>query len=690
MKRKYPFRVTICVLLLALLIVPNPLVIPSNAETEERATIEHLDILGEINNCYAITQISEVLHNTHDQSIEETFYFQIPDSAFISNFSLTIDGVTHYSEVVPKDEAKERYEEAAISGKNAGLMEARDSSVFSYSISIAANETVTVGLRYEEYLLKELGSYSYHIFLSADPIKRSITELDITIDIKSELEIIELEVQNHGYETQEEWDGNNSVNLAYSASEIELDKDFIVMYEIESPPPSGLLLDYFNEGEGYFFHVFSPQLDDIGEALDKDIIFVLDKSGSMHGEKIRQLKEAFSEITSQLPGEDSFNIILFDNDINQYNDSLLFATESEKEKANNYINGTSAGGSTNINDALLKGLEMIETYECRAPIIVFLTDGLPTAGITDTDGIRRNIREANSFDTAIFSLGFGYNVDFDFLSALSLENFGHALRIYEGKDATLQITDFYNLISTPLLRDLRFSYSEGTYEAYDTNVSHLFQGSETVVVGKYDNNTQKIQSNVTAQSKNGRMQFTDEYQLNRNQDHLFIERFWAYRKINYLLDQIKVFGEDDNLVSTVVNLSIKYNFVTPYTSLLIEINDVEDTETEEDQTNDLNDDVDHQSNDPNNNPQSSNQNGIGDADPKDADPQNPPQSGNYQDPSYHDMDGDADGYPEDNKVYCVTEESNILSPMIFGIILVALTIGILAVSMIRKLRTRGK
>jgi uncharacterized protein YegL len=663
--------------------------IPSNAETEERATIELLEIYGEIDNSYAITQINEVLHNTHDQSIEETFYFQIPDSAFISNFSLTIDGVIHYNEVVPKDEAKERYEEAAISGRNAGLMEARDSSVFSYSISIAANETVTVGLRYEEYLLKELGSYTYHIFLTADPIKRSIKELDIMVDIESELEITKLDVQHHINETQEEWDGNHSMTLTYSAFDIELDRDFIVIYETGSPPVNGLMLDYFYQDEGYFFHVFSPQLDDIGEALDKDIIFVLDKSGSMHGEKIKQLKESFSEITSQLPGEDSFNIILFDNDIDQYNESLIFATEIEKEKATSYINGTSAGGSTNINDALLRGLEMIETYECRAPIIIFLTDGLPTSGITNIEDIRRNIKHANSYDTAIFSLGFGSNVDFDFLSALSLENFGYALRIYEGKDAAFQITDFYSLISTPLLRDLRFSYSEDAYEVYDTNVSHLFQGSETVVVGKYENTTQRIQSNVTAQSKNGMMQFTDEYKLSKNQDHPFIERFWAYSKINYLLDQIKVVGEDDFLVSDVVNLSIQYNFVTPYTSLLIEIDDAENTETEEDHINDLDDDPDDQVNDPNdNNPQSSNNNGIGDSDPKDADSQDPTQFDYYQDPSYHDMDGD--GYPEDNKVYCVAEDSNTLYPMIFGFILVALIIGLIVVAKVRKLRKKGK
>jgi uncharacterized protein YegL len=573
MMRKNIGHYLFCVLVIGSLLIPGTLILESAADSGEYATIEYFEVASVIDSSYAVTQITEVLYNKHDHAVDETFYFQIPNKAFISNFSLTVGGITHYAEVVPKEEAKERYQAAAASGRNAGLLEARDTTLFSYSISCAPKETVTVGLRYEEYLLKELGTYTYHIYLNTEARKRTIQELDITVDIRSELEFTELDIENHKIETDIVWEDKNSVSLHYSESNAQLDRDFIVNYETQAPPKEGLMLNYNNGKDGYFFHVFSPQLDDIGEPLGKDIIFVLDKSGSMRGEKIKQLRESFSEITDQLPNDDSFNIIQFDGSIYKYSNSLIRAKDSEKEKAKNYINDISAGGSTNINDALLQGLGMLDSSESRVPIIVFLTDGKPTAGSTNTEKIRENIKDANKYDTAIFSLGFGHNVDFEFLSALSLENFGYAIKIYEGTDSALQITDFYSLISTPLLRNLRFSYSKGTYEVYDTSVSHLFEGSETVVVGKYENDVKKIKSTVKAQANSGDMEFSDDFQIKNDQSHPFIERFWAYRKINYLLDRIKVEGEKDSLVSEVVELSVAYSFATPYTSLLIDINE---------------------------------------------------------------------------------------------------------------------
>jgi uncharacterized protein YegL len=581
MTRKNIGKILFCVLVVGSLLAPISLIMNSAADSEKYVSIEKFKVDSIIDSSYAVTEVTKVLYNNHDQAVDEMFYFQLPNKAFISNFSLTVEGVTHYAEVVPKKEAEERYQEAVESGRNAGLLEARDTTLFTYSINCKPKETVSIGLRYEEYILKQRGTYSYHVYLNTESTKRTIKELEISVDIRSEMDFTNLEIENHHIETDIDWDNEKSVSLFYSKEDTELDRDFIVNYQTQPPPRDGLMLNYHNGEVGYFFHVFSPQLDDIGEPLDKDIIFVLDKSGSMGGTKIMQLKEAFSEIVDQLPKDDSFNIIEFDGNINQYKSSSVKAKDSEKEKAKDHINDISAGGSTNINEALLKGLKNIDTNEYRAPIIIFLTDGQPTAGVTDTNKIRENIMNSNNHDTAIFSLGFGNYVDFDFLEALSLENFGYAKRIYEAQDAALQITDFYSLISTPLLRNLKFTYSQGTYDVYDTSVGHLWEGSETVIVGKYENGVKKIGSEVKAQSDGGEMEFSDDFYLSGDQDHPFIERFWAYRRINYLLDEIKVQGEEDSLVSEVIDLSVKYNFVTPYTSLLIDIEEPDESQDNE-------------------------------------------------------------------------------------------------------------
>jgi uncharacterized protein YegL/DNA-binding MarR family transcriptional regulator len=346
------------------------------------------------------------------------------------------------------------------------------------------------------------------------------------------------------------------------------------------------MLNYHDDIDEFFFHIFSPQRTDLGgQAMAKDIIFVLDKSGSMSGEKIQQLKEAFNEIINQLPEQDSFNLIMFDQTIKKYKEELIAVSEENKSDAVNYINGIQAGGSTNINEALTTALDMFKITETKVPIIVMLTDGLPTAGVTNTQTIRENIKNENTAGVAIFCLGFGFDVDFEFLKAMALENYGIAIRIYEGEDASEQITNFYETISTPLLKGLKFSYSDGAYEIYPTTVDQLFEGAEVVVVGKYNGTDRKLSSMVEATSWEGMKVFGEVFPLDDSNNNSFIPRFWAYAKIRYLLDELAVVGYNESIVENITELGLTYGFVTPYTSLLVEITETEsesESESEKD------------------------------------------------------------------------------------------------------------
>jgi predicted transcriptional regulator/uncharacterized protein YegL len=341
------------------------------------------------------------------------------------------------------------------------------------------------------------------------------------------------------------------------------------------------MLTYNDGTEEYFFNVFSPQREDLGgKAMDKDIIFVLDKSGSMSGTKIQQLKEAFAEIIDQLPEQDNFNIVMFDTSVMKYKTEIITASKENKNEAVTYINNIQSGGSTNLNEAMITALNMIHYSETRVPIIVMLTDGLPTEGVTNPPTIRENIKQENEAEVGIFSLGFGFDVDFEFLKAMSLENYGMAIRIYEDKDASEQITNFYDTISTPLLKGLTFSYSKGAYEVYPKAVEQLFEGSEIVVVGKYKGEENSISSDVAANSWEGMKSFKETYHFEPASNNSFIPRFWAYAKIRHLLDEIAVFGENESLKENVTDLALTYEFVTPYTSLLVEIKEPEPKEPE--------------------------------------------------------------------------------------------------------------
>ncbi len=534
--------------------------------------IEYLMIEAEIDNNYATTEITEKFVNPYDYAIDETFTFEIPEKAFISNFSLTIGNNTYYAEIVPKDVGEQKYQEAVVNGSDAGLVEAKGKNVFSYSVSLSAYQSIIVGLRYEQYIAKSLGGYEYLLPLTGGNIDRSIKSVSFNIKLRSNLKVNSVDIANYNADTSvinkspwETW-------VLFNANSFTPTKDFIMNYEIAAPPINGTMLNYDDGTAEYFFHIFSPQLDELGgQIMDKDIIFVLDKSGSMQGEKINQLKVAFDEIINELHPNDRFNLIIFDSVIREYQTELIGASETNKNDAVDYIYNINAQGSTNIDEAMLTALGMFEYSETKVPIIVMLTDGLPTAGTTNTLTIRDNVKTANTADVAVFCLGFGFDVDFEFLKAMALENYGLALRIYEGEDASEQITGFYDTISTPLLKDLKFTYSGGTYEIYPTEVAQLFEGTEVVVVGKYNGASRYIKSTVDATSWDGMQTFEEIFELEDDSNHSFIPRFWAYAKIMALLDEITINGENDSLVENVTNLALEYGFVTPYTSLLVEI-----------------------------------------------------------------------------------------------------------------------
>jgi len=528
-----------------------------------------------IDNSYAVTNLWVNLRNPSDADIEETFQFQIPDDAFISNFSLTLRGKTYYATVMEKAEADKAYQDAKDSGNNAGLVSSRGRSTFAYSVNVAARSNVSVGLRYEEFIARMPTGYRYSLPLSSFA-GRTLDNVDVRVDIEYDRPILDLREENYPNSTQVQMDtGGLSGAVTYQSTGTSLSKDMNVTWQLEALPLNGRMLFYEDGQTGYFFHVFSPEASDLGGHMPKDVVFVLDKSGSMTGTKIAQLKDAFSSIVMELRSEDRFAILTFNSQVDTVYKALTPATDTNKQEAANKINGIPAGGNTNINQALLDGLKMFDGATTRVPMIVFLTDGLPTSGVTVTDTIRTNIAGANTMGVRIFVLGVGNDVDFVFLKALALENKGYALKISADRDASDQIQSFFDTVALPLLRDITLNYNPGS-NVLPQKVDTLFDGSEIVVCGRYKPGTRSIKFEGTAISTSGTRTFGQEFTVQASQDKTFIKRYWSYAKIRDLTDKISVERDDKvrtSMAGEATDIALENGFVTPYTSLFVEIPD---------------------------------------------------------------------------------------------------------------------
>ncbi|MEF8835097.1 MAG: VWA domain-containing protein [Candidatus Thermoplasmatota archaeon] len=583
MKDKFslPMKAFLGVIVIALLTVSAIGSVGQNLPSNTQDTVEQTDGINykslsyqvNINESYAVTNVKTVLSNPTDETLEANVTFYVPEEAFLSNLTLVLNGEVYYADVVESEKAKEKYNESVKENRSAVLGEYEKGGLFTQKVNIKSGMEAEVIVRYESFLKRRIGGYYYdmnlELFSQYDEASFEDFSYDIDIKYSEPIKTIDLSEMIDG--SYKNYISPSEAEVGYSGELVP--GEYTLNYDVMVTGLKGNMSFYEDKKGSYFMHRMRPNVDEM-EKIPKDIVFVLDRSGSMSGKKIQQMKASFKHIIGELEKEERFNVITFNENVDSYSEEMLEARSSNKSDVKGYIDSIEASGSTNLNGAILKGIETINKRELgygeRAAMIVLLTDGLPTAGVTNTASIRQNINEANDLGISIFNLGFGSDVDFDLLKSISLENNGYSKRIYEGNDAEEQIVGFYDAISTPLLRDIDLKY-ENTKDCYSNKVKTLFSGSEIITIGKIENDSEKIESKFKANSKNGTLYVNDTWDVTHNESNSHIPRVWAYKYTNHLMDKMVVEGENESIRSEIVSIATNYSFVTPYTSFIFTV-----------------------------------------------------------------------------------------------------------------------
>jgi uncharacterized protein YegL len=541
------------------------------AEAAMSPSVKAVEVSISINNSYAVTRVNEEIVNPSGFAVSATFSFQIPEEAFISNFSLRLDDRTYYGQVVPAQQAKEAYDKAVSEGRNAALLASRGKSLFSYSVNLKPGQTVVAGLVFEQFLRQKDGAFVYSLCLDNSTFGGSSPSIRVASAISYSSALESLAIQNYTVGTSIQWRSAGSVSTSYQASRFSCRGDYVIRYTIAKGAAAGTVTPYYDGHDTYFMHVFEPAVSDLGGSpMAKQVVFVLDRSGSMSGLKIAQVKTAFCGIIRQLRPEDSFNLVYFSSQVSKWKDGPVRASKENIDAAVNAMKGLSAAGSTNFNGALGTALDMIKERENSASIVVMLTDGQPTSGVTNKNTIRSEARSKNTLRTPIYCLGFGNDVDFPFLKALSLESGARALKISVGSDAADQIKDFFGTVADPLMNGIGFSYYPGA-ETHILGGSCLYGGSQMVVVGRISGKPSVLSVQVSGKDRNGDAGFSGTYAIAHAAQDPMVVRFYNFARINELLDRITVDGPNSPLIPEATSLSVQNGFVTPYTSMLIDV-----------------------------------------------------------------------------------------------------------------------
>ncbi|MDP6155192.1 MAG: VWA domain-containing protein [Candidatus Thermoplasmatota archaeon] len=524
-----------------------------------------------IDNSYAVTDIQLGVANPTANISMKSFTIRIPEGAMVSNLTMELNGNTYYSFIIPKETEK-----VVKTGpdKMAVFIKWHNSNSLEMSLRVPPLSYMNVNLRHETFLKRYLGEFSYNVPLAGINSQEIMGEVLIIMDLYHQSGLKNFSVSGAINNNDLTITSNQAAGMVLARNQTSL-QDIKLCYTVYEPPLEGDVTVHNDGDGGYFLLRFSPSANALQEApVPKHIIFVIDRSGSMSGNKINQVKEAFEYVVNDLPADDKFNILTFSTGVEQYKPEIISASRENKQQAVNFINNIGASGSTNFNQAALDGLELLGNQgDSHIPIVVLLTDGQPTAGETDSTRLRNNIVNANTAHSSVFCLGFGSDVDFDFLRAISMENFGQAIKISTSGDPTNQITDFYRTISTPLLMQMNFGFSENVYDVSMESADYLFAGTDIAITGRFER-CDSFEMEINATGRNGVRTFTDTVTVGENDNNPFVARLWAYQEIEKIMEQMEVYGETPELVDRVVELSCQYDFITEYTCFVVEIDDL--------------------------------------------------------------------------------------------------------------------
>jgi len=551
--------------------------------------VKSIKIDTKINGQVATTHLEQIFRNDTQFTLEGTYFFPIPETASIVEFAIWENGKKLVGEVRSREEARRIYDEIVRRQKDPGLLEYAGKDLFQASIfPIPPNSDKILELTYSQVLKAESGtvSYRYPLGTGRNLLRNRWPEGSVDNQnmpqqkfgtISGKVEIVGKEALRNVYSPSHDIDvkQKNERTASVSFETNENDNDFQLFYGLSNDDFGMSLVTYREPGkDGYFLLMVSPR-DDVAERelVNKDIVFVLDTSGSMaEAGKMEKARAALQFGVRTLRDGDRFNVINFSGEEHLMERGLIAADARGKERAEEFIKRLQPTGGTNINDSLLASLKQFDRSD-RPKMLVFMTDGLPTVGETKIDRIAANVAKAKNVDVRIFPFGFGYDVNTALLDKIGTDNGGISDYVQPKENLEVKVSSFFAKVSSPVLSDLEIDLGPVQAESvYPRKIGDLFKGMQAVLIGRYKNESDLQNITVQLRGKAGRDERTFTYRdldfPTRSEENDFLPRLWASRRVGWLVEEIRNNGETKELRDEVVELGTRYGIVTPYTSYL--------------------------------------------------------------------------------------------------------------------------
>lgn len=550
------------------------IVIPDEPEVPPLA-IERHAVRVEIDRQTAVTTVEQVFLNNTDRRLEAQYLFPIPKGAALTRFTMLINGKETSGELVEKDKALQVYQSIVRRAQDPGLLEYLGGEIFRANIfPIEPKSRQTITVKFAQALPAENGlvSFTYPVRAGSKrgPTVTGESSIEVTI---AESQAIQ-NVYSPSHPVNVERKNDREARVTWSQKNTTLQRDFQLYYGFGAKDVGMNLVTYRPDPTepGYFMLLMSPRVTlQADRIVERDIVFILDSSGSMAGEKIEQARNALKHCVRNLNDGDRFNIIRFSSDVYPWKDELVSAKEM-REAAIVWIDKIQAAGGTDIMGGIREGLKYPKD-PARPYVVVFMTDGKPTLGeTTQPREIIQRVAKLRGESVRIFTWGVGYDLDTQLLDGIAEVSRGVSEYVRPEEDIAVKVSSFWGKASKPVLADLEIKVEGDAVRLLELQPSplpDLYAGGQVVLFGRYTGDGH-IAIRLTGKINGQAEAFTYEGTFAKTETKSgFLEPLWARRKIGYLLDAIRLHGESKELVDEVIALSKKYGIQTPYTSYLI-------------------------------------------------------------------------------------------------------------------------
>ena len=536
--------------------------------------IKSIKIDTKIASQVATTHVEQIFRNDTDATLEGTYLFPIPESASIVEFAIWDGERRLVGEVRSREEARRIYDEIVRRQRDPGLLEYAGKDLFQASIfPIPPHSDKKLELTYTQVLRAESGTVTYLYPLGTGRQVTQIGSVSGRVELEGKEPLRNVYSPTHAIDVKRNSDRRSVVSFESQSGKEP--QDFQLFYTLSSEDFGMTLLTHREAGkDGYFLLMISPKENwSEQEYTAKDIVFVLDTSGSMAEEgKMEKARAALLYGIRILRPRDRFNVIAFAGEERLMETGMISADDKGRKRGEEFVQSLRPVGGTNINQAILSSMRQFEASE-RPKILIFMTDGLPTVGETNAARIVDNARAGRVQGLRLFTFGVGYDVNTTLLDKLAAENGGVADYVEPKEDLEIKVSNFFAKVNSPVLTDLRLDMAGvETDLLYPRTLPDLFRGSQITLIGRYRNQIDmdfvrlQLSGNASGAKRNF---FYDNLRFPlRTETNDFLPRLWATRRVGWLMEQVRSNGEQKELRDEIVDLGTRYGIVTPYTSYL--------------------------------------------------------------------------------------------------------------------------